>query len=332
MEELDRVVTPFLLPDGTLAVPTTGASSIRIFSPDGTFVRSLGRPGEGPGELSYLARAWPRGDTIEAFDLYGQRLLRFLPGDSVATIPLRSAAASDMHGAVGDGWAMSRLRAHIGDRDSMYVRSVSRALEDSVGVVIDVTMVRGMHRDVAPGISGPHPLSPTAVVAVHDAEVYTGETLTPSLSVYAADGRLLRQIELPLDEPDDAAGALQIVVDSAVALADEAERAAVRARWGSYRVPDRLSVFWAIMVDELGFIWVRPYDPVAHSLALDGLPSNRGGPGGRWLVLTPEGEEAGWIDIPEGLEPRYVTADRVVGVHRDELDVESVRVHRLQRR
>jgi hypothetical protein len=339
MQELDRVVTPFLLPDGSLAVPTTGASSIRIFDSDGTFLRSLGGFGEGPGELSYLASAWPRGDTIEAFDLTGQRLLRFLPGDSVATIPLRSAVASVIYGALADGWAISRLRAHMGDRDSMFVRAVSRAIEDSVAAVrspdeliVDLTMVRGMHRAIAPGISGPHPLTPTALVAVHDNEVYVGETLTASLSVYAADGTLLRQIALPLDPPEDAAGAMRVVVDSAVALADEADRPAVRARWSSYRVPDRLSVFWALIVDELGYVWVRPYDPVAHALALDGLPSNRGGPGGRWLVLTSAGVEVGWVDVPAGLEPASITASEVVGVHRDELGVESVRVHRLQRR
>ncbi|MGE0158400.1 MAG: hypothetical protein AB7T31_03255 [Gemmatimonadales bacterium] len=339
MEELDRVVTPFLLPDGSLAVPTSGASTIRIFSSDGAFERSLGGPGAGPGEFEYLASAWPRGDTIEAFDLAGQRILRFLPGDSVATLALGSAPAAAVYGPLGAGWATSRLRAHYGARDSMAVLAVSRSLEDPAAVVgpperlsTPLTTAPGMHREVAPGISGPHPLSPTAVAAVHAAEVYVGETQTSILSVYAADGTLRRVIPLPLEPYEDAAGAMRQVIDSAIALADEDDRPDVRARWSSYRVPARLSVFWALIVDELGYLWVRPYDPIAHALALDGLPSNRGGPGGRWLVLTPEGTEVGWVDVPAGLEPAWITANAVVGVHRDELGVESVRVHRLRRR
>jgi hypothetical protein len=334
MVELDRVVTPFLLPDGSLAVPTIGASSIRIFAPDGAFVRSLGGPGEGPGEFSYLAAAWPRGDTIEAFDLYQQRLIRFFPSDSAETIPLREARQSAVYGMLGEGWATMVLAANMGGRDEMTVRAMSRnrtLMRDTL-TLLEVAITDGMHREETPGISGPHPLTPTALVAVHDGQIYVGETLTPLLSVYAADGRLLRQIPVPLQAPRGGADLLRQVVDSVVTLAEEGQQTATRERWGSYRVPDRLSVFWALVVDELGFVWVRPYDPIAHALALGGLPSNRGGPGGRWLVLDPGGVEVGWIDVPDGFEPLSITADAVVGMHRDELDVESVRVHRLRRR
>ncbi|HET9949906.1 MAG TPA: hypothetical protein VFQ22_13375, partial [Longimicrobiales bacterium] len=58
MRMLDRVVTPFLLPGGSLVVPNAGSSSIRVFRRDGTFVRELGGPGEGPGEIGELVAAW----------------------------------------------------------------------------------------------------------------------------------------------------------------------------------------------------------------------------------------------------------------------------------
>ena len=55
------------------------------------------------------------------------------------------------------------------------------------------------------------------------------------------------------------------------------------------------------------------------------------GPGGNWLVISPEGAEVGWLEMPEGLEPVQITSDAVVGIYRDELGVESVRVHSLSR-
>jgi hypothetical protein len=320
-----------MMRDGSLAVPTVGASSIRIFGPDGRFMREFGGPGQGPGEFRYLVSAWSRGDTIEAFDLGQQRVVRFLPGGSVGTVPFRGEPAGAFYGPLGPGWAVGRLNARMGGRDSTTVQLVSRIGADSV-TRMDIAVTQGMHREMAPGISGPHPLTPTAIAEVHGDEIYIGETLTPLLRVYGADARLLREIPLPLSAPAGSAAAMRSVIDSATALPDDPTRQAPRPQWETYATPTVLSVFWAVIVDELGFIWVRPYDPIAHSLALDGMPSNRGGPGGRWLVLSPTGAQVGWIDVPDGFEPMWIGRDAIVGVYRDDLDVESVRVHRLNRR
>jgi hypothetical protein len=332
-QEFDRVTTPFLLSDGSLAVPTVGAGSIRIFGSDGRFVRELGRRGQGPGEIDYLASAWPRGDTIEAFDLTQQRLVRFLPSDSVETLPMREATATGFLGPLGAGWATFGLRARMGrpiPRDSVTVRFTSRNADGFT--VTQLAITDGMARYQAPGISGPHPLTPTSIAVVHADEVYVGETLTPLIRVYHADRTLDREIALPLTAPSTGAATLRQVVDSAVTRALDHDKPMTRERWSAYEELDRLSVFWALIVDELGYLWVRPYDPVAHSLALDGLPSNRGGPGGRWLVLSPTGAEVGWIDIPDGFEPLQITRHAVVGVQRDLFDIEFVHVHRLSRR
>ena len=40
----------------------------------------------------------------------------------------------------------------------------------------------------------------------------------------------------------------------------------------------------------------------------------------------------GSVELPSELEPHQITSDAVVGIVRDELGVESVRVHSLERR
>ena len=50
------------------------------------------------------------------------------------------------------------------------------------------------------------------------------------------------------------------------------------------------------------------------------------------MVISPDGSEVGRIEVPAGLELVQVTSYSVVGLHRDDLGVESVRVHLLTRR
>lgn len=49
----------------------------------------------------------------------------------------------------------------------------------------------------------------------------------------------------------------------------------------------------------------------------------------RWLVFGPDGEGLGGVDIPPDLEVWQIGRDFVLGVWRDELEVEFVRRHAL---
>jgi len=93
------------------------------------------------------------------------------------------------------------------------------------------------------------------------------------------------------------------------------------------------ALLWAplggLLVDGLGFIWIRSYDPLAHSMALGGL--GQPGPGGAWQILSPGGEQLQVLTVPPGFQPIHVTEHWVVGIARDDLGVESARVHALLR-
>jgi hypothetical protein len=94
-------------------------------------------------------------------------------------------------------------------------------------------------------------------------------------------------------------------------------------------VPASISVFWGFLVDSEGFTWVLPYEPTRHAHALGGW---RGaGPGGTWLVFDARGAKVAEIDMPDRLYPSQITEDRVVGIQRDVLGIETVAVYRLTR-
>lgn len=328
-EQFHDVLTPFLHRDSLLAVPLRGAGAIRVFGPDGDLVRSLGGPGEGPGEFRRLGGAWPRGDTVEAFDAKLGRVTRFTPAGSTEVVRLESGppAQGAAPGPVPDGWALYGVEsAGMGRRDTVAVHRFGRDGSHRGRIA----RVAGFSRYRTDFGGGPDPLSPKAVFAVHDARVYVAETLTPRIRVLSPGGEPRREITWDPGGLPPAEEAFATVVDTAVARAEPDRREPLRRRLESFPVRDRVPAFWDVIVDDEGFVWVQEYDPATQS-PVHG-DARGAGPGGEWLILTPEGRRAGSVAMPDGLRPTRITRDDVVGIHRNELGVETVRVHSLRRR
>jgi hypothetical protein len=331
LEEFDRVVTPFLMPDGRLVVPLNSASTIRVFSADGKFLNSLGRKGSGPGEFLELHSVWSRGDTIEALDSRLHRITRFLPNGSVQTVMLRSGMhdLAAVSGPAGADWLVGGVASSgYGRRDTVAVRRFAR--DGSDRGVVGVTA--GFARYQSTEMSGPEPLSPRPVLQAHGGRLYLADNMAASIRVVQPNGTVERTITWTPPRAISARDAMRMVIDSAVARAPADRALSVRRRWEDAPVRDRMPAFSTFLVDDLGYIWVRPYDPFKHSTALNGLVLPGGGPGGRWSVLSPAGVRVAEIDLPADLAPICITNDAVVGIAHDEFGVESVRVHVLQRR
>jgi hypothetical protein len=332
IQEFDRVVTPFLLADGRLVVPLNGRSLIRVFAPDGTYQATLGRYGEGPGEFTTLTSAWGRGDTIEAFDFGLRRINRFHPDGSSQTVMLTGGGRTDLAipGGLSDGWALLRIdAAGNGQRDQWSVQRFDHA-GAHVG---EVAKLKGFLRQESSGadVSGPTPLSPRPRYVVHDGMIYLAETFEPVIRVFGPDGVLAREIRWDpgtLPAPDVA---LRVVIDATLAGAPGDQAQSRRRELEGYPPPERVSAFWDFLVDEVGFVWVRPFDASKTYLATSG-PRGSGAGGGDWLILSPDGAVVNTVALPDDFEPKQITRDAVVGIARDEMDVQHVHVYPLERR
>ncbi|MEX2284506.1 MAG: 6-bladed beta-propeller [Gemmatimonadota bacterium] len=331
VQEFDRVVTPFLMPDGRLVVPLSSANTIRVFTAAGRFVNSLGRRGAGPGEFTRLSAAWPRGDTIEAFDHQLRRITRFLPNGRVEVVTLRGTVRdlSLTGAAMGEGWMAGGVASGgRGRRDSVVLHHFARDGSDRG----EIARTLGFARYQSPVMSGPEPFSPRPVVGVQRGLLYIADNQTPSIRVMQSNGTVQRTITWQPGPAISPREALRTVIDAAVAKAPANQAVNTRIRWEAAPVRERLPAFSCFIVDDLGFIWVRPYEPLKHSMALGGLMLPGGGPGGRWTILSPAGVKVGEVDMPSDFEPLRITSDAVIGVALDEFDVETVRVHSIQRR
>lgn len=328
VEEFDRVVTPFVLPDHRMVVPLAGSREIRLFDMHGEYLATLGGPGEGPGEFSSLGAAWGRGDTVEAFDGDLLRITRFLPSGEKEVVLLDRvpSAQTAVPGAPSFGWAIEGVAsAGMGQRDQVALHRFNR----SGAHLGEVGRFEGMARYRLSNFSGPDPLSPKTVSAVGGERIYAGETLTPSLDVFGADGSPEGEVTWDPGASLSPETAYEQVVEEVVFRADPERAQEIRQRLDAFPRPDRVSVFWAAIVDEEGFLWIRPFDPLQHALELGMY--HRPGAGGEWLVLTPTGQRLGTVSMPSALEPSAISSDAVVGIQRNEMDVESVCVYELVR-
>jgi hypothetical protein len=328
LQQFQRIVTPFLLPDGHLVVPDAGANTIRVFAPDGRFVTAFGRPGEGPGEFASLSRAWARGDTIEASDGRLYRITRFTLDGVVESVAFRGGQGADspIPGSLGDGWAISGVAAAaMGTRDQIAVHQLSRSGERGG----EIGTTEGFLRFNSGQFGGPTPLSPKPLLAAHGGRVYIGESMTPRIRVVDAQGAQIAEIGWQPDPPPPLDATLRAVIDSAVAGQPTDAQAVMREGFATAPPPTGLPVIGGMIVDSEGFVWIRPYDPFVHAYAVGGL--SRSGPGGRWLVFAPDGARVAEVEAPADVEPVSITRDALVGIHRDELGVESVQVYALER-
>ena len=331
LQEFDRVRSPFVLPDGRLVVPLGGSSDIRVFSQDGSFLERLGGDGEGPGEFRYLSDAWPRGDTIEAFDSRLRRISRFLPDGAVEVIAFPSGEYPDMSVAVGplaEGWALGGVVAGgYGERDRIVVHHFDR---DGAHLG-ELGSLKGFVRYYAEGGS-PHPLSPRAVSASDGTQVFLGDTEVPSIRRVRSPGAPTAEIAWELAESISGDVALEQVTDAALSRGPADQGFFPRERLEAAPVPPQVSVFWDFLPDPQGFLWVQPYELLKHAYALGANLSGRSGSGGDWWVFTTDGLYAGSVEVPEGLAVTQITRTAVVGIRRDDLGVETVHVHRVNRR
>lgn len=332
LEIFDRVVTPFVLPDGRLVVPLGGSRDIRVFTAEGDFAHRLGGEGEGPGEFLSLSAAWPRGDTIEAFDGELRRLTRFLPDGPVATVQVPGGPFPDMSLGVGPlerGWALGGVAAGgPGQRDRVEIHHFDR---DGAHLG-DLGSAGGIVRYVAAGLGGPEPLSPRSVFASDGIRLYLGDTLEPLIRRVGPVGVPSGEVAWEPTEAVSVPEALEQVIDRAVSRASADQRSATRERLEGAAVSTELSVFWDFLPDGQGFLWVQPYEPLAHAFPLGGTYLGGTAGEGAWQVFSADGRGVGTITIPAGLVVTQIGPSAVVGILRDDLGVESVRVHRLRRK
>ena len=324
--ELFWVGDALLLGNGGLALANTGSGEVLLFSADGSFTARAGGQGEGPGEFSEITTLLGTDGGFLAYDARLARLNAFLEsGEFLASSPLSAQSAIvSLKPLARD--ATGHMLAVLGEQRYFLPEGMKRDttpllsfkdLEtdpDTLGVLPATEWSYG--GIPGGGFTRTEPAFGRDIVArgFRDRAVI-GDTDVLSLSVHAADGSLTRRIR-------GSAGGWAVTAE---------EIGTWRAERLARRGPDAPDWF-------MEFVENAPYretHPAFHSAVLGpdemvwiGLATRPGEETRRWLVLGPDGQPQGWLDLPAEASVLAIDANRFVLLQRTALDEEEVRLYR----
>lgn len=310
---------------------------VKAFTRDGRYLFRFGRRGKGPGEyedpISLVTLPWNGG--LGVWDVHLQRLT-FLGTDGTT---LRTHSPMQQTELARQG---KRLRAHGGgfvmelNDDALVVAPENQRGRlirlDTLGQVRDtlfdfaIPYVRGSHQQ-----AGGELISATWEYAPYwtprpqwevlpDGEIVLAPGGRPELFRFSADGRARLRVTRPWQPEPVTRG------ERVLNLSASQER-------GMYG--QGIPIFLLEPVNRKYFARVRP--------AVTGLLTGPGGEtalrrfsaeehwegkGRTWDWLSADGRPIGATRYPAGFEPRIVTADRVLGLRRDTVDVDYLEVYR----
>lgn len=291
--------------DGRIVVADRIDRTVRVFDRAGRFLLRFGGKGDGPGEFgTNLNSCIPNGDEIVVFE--STRASFFdRNGEFLHRAQLQLPGAMGIQGVFPDRSLLVRVADPTSTRDPMAEVLVGtraiRVLEPD-GRLRDWTLVINSMTIVQFSTGGGEKGStiqrhgPSSLILVAGNEFIYGWPASYEIGVYGRDGELKRTIRR----------------DWQPVPLTKAHREAPRPF--NYRLPEHYPAFDRGLVDRVGHLWVR-----------------RGEPPHTWDVFDLAGGWVASVALPAGVEIHDIGEDYVLGVWKDELDVEYVRMYSLDR-
>ena len=328
-DPLFRVSGVRLLADGRVVVANGGASQLRWYAADGALQRTAGTKGGGPGE--FLALTWIAllpGDSLLTYDVRNRRYSVFGPDASFARsyqppnqlLPrpvglgahgevLVSLSSIGGSGPPPNGLVADTVRlALLGPDGTMRADSLASVAGDESFIDVSPTAINILRL----------PFAQRLIVAADSAGFWVARHGPFELARHALDGRLQRIVRLT----GVGRRATRSLVDaeierSTAAIPNDAMRQRSADGLRALPAPEYLPTVSRLLTDAAGRVWSQDFVAAGDSAAT-------------WRVFEPDGRYSGAVIMPVRLTVHEIRSDRVLGVYRDENDVEQVRIYALQ--
>ena len=323
---------------GRMYVLDQQAQAVRVFRPDGRTVGTIGRPGEGPGELGrFTFSALVRGDTLLVVDWGQGRLSRFgTDGAFLASERLPTTGAARSWWAAGpDGPLFRSLERYTDDEGRWQGRDVLLRYRGE-GTADTVLAFDYPQSDIglrgAPNV--PLVINTPSWTVLDDGRVAWLTLEDPRIRIHAPDGRLVRTVGSDVwtaRAPTAAENrALEEKLGEKLEMLGGSRDAASQI---PVEHPERLPAITAVQAGPDSTLWVQRMGAVedVHPMAVNSPDPPSGWGGTTWDVLDREGRWMGSVELPAGFRLFRTRGDRLYGVRRGELDVEEVVRLRLER-
>jgi len=334
--QFSRIADIERLADGRIAVLDGGSRELRLFSADGVYEQSIGRAGDGPGEFQFAAGFQILdGDIFQVDDVL--RRIRYsvdgqlvdhavldmnrvfeatgaVPGctglptflDDDVFVCIEDNSATTVSQRQPGPWYMTQTVMRLPwTLDS--VDTVGVFLEDEALIISHGGRLRFVFR----------PKYPEGFLTQGGDPRFFAFTQTDAyrIELRTWDGEPIRFIDRPSGHrdltPEEIRSGLQ---NTASRLFFDTLR--VGAAENVAPPADSISVLTGLLIDDLNRIWARAEDPSREPAV--------------WYDLFEfDGRYLGPVDVPVGFTPVQITEDFVLGIRKDELDVEYVEMYRF---
>lgn len=314
-----------------LVVQGSSPPRFRVYDERGAHVRTFGGEGEGPGEFRLLGNVCVTGDTVTGYDPLLGRLTAFsLAGELLGVRRLTPVIGETgirrdipvWMDSFGDCDRVGRPNSVWPDQPGPATFAYSRLELDDLEVDTITVVTGGAWAEGPPG-SPPRDVQYSTIpwAVAGDSSLFISDNADFWIREFSPEGELRMRFgrahdTLSIGEDDIRrleAHLIERAGPEAVSHVRETFETAVYA--DAWPVHTRRMV-----VDRVGNLWVhhfvRPWEEVEHR---------------EWSVFDAEGVFLGEVRTPAALRVTEIGDDYVLGVWRDSLDVESVRLFPLEK-
>ena len=312
-------------PDGLLAVADRGSQEVRVFSEAGEFRGSFGGPGEGPGEFSNLWRIENAGDTLLALDAR-RRVTVVTPHLALVRTFNLANNTSALHYLGGGTMLTVGASPDLPEAPATGLIRPAEvlALVSLEGVEIDgIGETPGSESYVSVGenyASGAPLFGKAAHVAVLGQRIFRGTSDAMEVEELDMTGSLVRILRIPGYPLELSADRIAAEREARFEELPSALPAFIRQLVEDLPAPATRPAYANMLVDPSGAVWLELHRGI----------SERDRPQ-EWLILDADGTWLGNVEVPRRFTVMEVRMDRMLGVWRDEVDVEHPQVLRLTR-
>jgi hypothetical protein len=336
--QFHRLVGAAVLSDARIVVADAGSQEVRWFDAEGRHVATAGGRGEGPGEFTGIAAlAVMPGDSIVVYD-DGLRRLSFFAADArfVSAAPLDREQRPGMDhpifaGVMADGSLLmvgrvlqleGMTEGPIQSLMPLYRHRPDGSVIDSLGAFPGweaSVVIREHDGMVAMSIRG-RPFGRTTSIVPVGAGFAAGTPHAFSFELYESNGALRSIVRVDrANEPVTAEDIETYEASLFEDVGDENARRELRREIETLGYPNTKPAYGFLMADRAGNVWAQEYQVGDEQR-------------GRWNVFAPDGRWITAITTPRAFRIMDVGADYVLGVWRDEFDVEYLQLYDLIQR
>lgn len=334
-EELAGVLGVARMKDGRVVIADGGSTELRVFSPAGDFLRSIGRKGLGPGEFDGIQFMLRSADTLVVHDRQSRLQIYLADGTLLRSYPrpiFPGRGISSWPGVLSDGSGVVQgvdpvtdtVSDHSTATASLGIRPPGRNEARAFTQIPVFERVRRNGRLV--GLF----LGAVSRVAVMGERVCSGYALRWEIQCFDRTGRLISRTSRDV-KPGSVTEADKETFRKGYRAANRAQPPdRVHDALQQIQFADQRSAFGRFVPSPTGELWVgefvvlESFVPGRRGTVIPDRPTT-------WSVLGRDGAWVADVTLPARFSLLDAGNDYVAGIELDADDVESVVVYRLRR-